>query len=387
MAHITEFTIVGLAGREEACSQKLDRHVNLFFGLNGSGKTSLLRILNSAMTNDASTTQFVPFQHAEVGIYSITYDTVFTYSCEKKPSLPKSTSPETESEEETLLMRVRRTLEEKPPKLSWTVSPKLPKDFQGRWRHRYLPTSRLYPAQTPATARPADSLLLTEEHLDQYFASLVNQLWTTYSAEILGAVQKAQAQGLADILEALLGTRTIQKDTEPLDPTTAYEKVRRFLQRQGSKAIPRDVKGFETNYSQNKQLQSVVSDIDRVEQQIQKAMQPRDKLQGLIEGMFSGNKKVLFTDTAIEIKTKADTDIGLARLSSGEKHLLRIFIETLLAEENSVLIDEPEISMHVDWQRQLVPSMRQLNPGAQLILATHSPEIMANIEDKNIFRL
>jgi predicted ATP-binding protein involved in virulence len=43
--------------------------------------------------------------------------------------------------------------------------------------------------------------------------------------------------------------------------------------------------------------------------------------------------------------------------------------------------------MHIDWQRQLAAVMRQLNPNAQLILAIHSPEIMANIDDEKVFRL
>ena len=64
-----------------------------------------------------------------------------------------------------------------------------------------------------------------------------------------------------------------------------------------------------------------------------------------------------------------------------------IFIETLLVEKNTLLIDEPEMSMHVDWQNRLVSAMGQLNPHAQLIMATHSPEIMVGIDDDKIFKL
>lgn len=52
MSHITEFSISGLAGSDQVYSQKLNQDVNVFFGLNGSGKTSLLKILHSAMSDD-----------------------------------------------------------------------------------------------------------------------------------------------------------------------------------------------------------------------------------------------------------------------------------------------------------------------------------------------
>lgn len=103
--------------------------------------------------------------------------------------------------------------------------------------------------------------------------------------------------------------------------------------------------------------------------------------------MFSGNKEVRFKDRSIDVEAQDNTTIGLSSLSSGEKQVLRIFIETLLASSSSILIDEPEISMHIDWQRQLIPALQQLNPQAQLILATHSPEVMADIDDDKIFRL
>ena len=58
MAHITEFAITGLAGRTDVYSGRFNRDVNIFFGLNGSGKTSLLKILHSAMSRILSGTWF-----------------------------------------------------------------------------------------------------------------------------------------------------------------------------------------------------------------------------------------------------------------------------------------------------------------------------------------
>jgi predicted ATPase len=67
-----------------------------------------------------------------------------------------------------------------------------------------------------------------------------------------------------------------------------------------------------------------------------------------------------------------------AQLSSGEKQLLLIFA-TVMAEENRpaiLLMDEPEASLHFDWQAHLIRNIRQLNPQVQVILSTHSPAVV-----------
>ena len=68
------------------------------------------------------------------------------------------------------------------------------------------------------------------------------------------------------------------------------------------------------------------------------------------------------------------------QLSSGEKQLLVILLTVLLEEEKPyvLLMDEPEISLHVEWQQKLVDNIRMLNPHAQIILTTHSPAVIMN---------
>jgi predicted ATPase len=103
--------------------------------------------------------------------------------------------------------------------------------------------------------------------------------------------------------------------------------------------------------------------------------------------MFTGDKTIVFRDTEIKVNVSGNKDIELNALSSGEKQALYIFIHTLLAEESTLIIDEPEMSLHIDWQKQLIADMKLLNSNAQFIIATHSPEIMSTLEDKYIFPL
>lgn len=92
---------------------------------------------------------------------------------------------------------------------------------------------------------------------------------------------------------------------------------------------------------------------------------------------------VKFTGKKFEFKNgelkfiQDNREISLFKLSSGEKQLLILFIETLLQRKSECifLADEPEISLHIEWQRNIIDSIISLNPKAQIIVATHSPEI------------
>lgn len=72
--------------------------------------------------------------------------------------------------------------------------------------------------------------------------------------------------------------------------------------------------------------------------------------------------------------------IPLHKLSSGEKQLLVILLRVFLMEEQPyvLLMDEPEISLHIEWQYRLFEEIRRLNPNCQIITSTHSPSLFGD---------
>lgn len=71
-------------------------------------------------------------------------------------------------------------------------------------------------------------------------------------------------------------------------------------------------------------------------------------------------------------------------LSSGEKQMLLILLTVLTEDQEPYVLfmDEPEASLHFEWQKQLISIVRELNPKAQMLLTTHSPAmIMDGWED------
>lgn len=65
-------------------------------------------------------------------------------------------------------------------------------------------------------------------------------------------------------------------------------------------------------------------------------------------------------------------------LSSGEKQMLLILLTVLTEDQQpyALFMDEPEASLHFEWQKRLIGIVRELNPHAQVLLTTHSPALI-----------
>ena len=98
----------------------------------------------------------------------------------------------------------------------------------------------------------------------------------------------------------------------------------------------------------------------------------------LVDELFKETNKTIVRDSN-EILFKQDGDILYPyQLSSGEKQMLVILL-TVLVQDNRhgvLFMDEPEISLHVEWQQRLISIIRNLNPNVQIILTTHSPAVI-----------
>lgn len=107
-----------------------------------------------------------------------------------------------------------------------------------------------------------------------------------------------------------------------------------------------------------------------------------DELFEVINRMFSDTgKKISISkgNNSTLVFHQDNESLSLEQLSSGEKQLLLILLKVFLLEKKATLLlmDEPEISLHISWQQKLIESLRILNPQCQLILSTHSPSIFA----------
>jgi predicted ATP-binding protein involved in virulence len=112
----------------------------------------------------------------------------------------------------------------------------------------------------------------------------------------------------------------------------------------------------------------------------QQLSQKKTRFQDIIDELFHDTgKTIVRTENEIRFSQIGEV-IGPYQLSSGEKQMLAILLTVLVEDEQPYVLfmDEPEVSLHIEWQKRLIDLCLELNPNVQIILTTHSPAVVMN---------
>ena len=112
----------------------------------------------------------------------------------------------------------------------------------------------------------------------------------------------------------------------------------------------------------------------------QQISEPKKKFQDMIDSLFADTGKQLVRSRNDIAFSQIGEILTPYQLSSGEKQML-VILMTVLVEDNQpyvLFMDEPEVSLHIDWQQRLIDLILELNPNVQIILTTHSPAVIMN---------
>lgn len=139
-------------------------------------------------------------------------------------------------------------------------------------------------------------------------------------------------------------------------------------------------KSIRSNIDSSDLKAKIVSLIDESEKKVSNLRHPFDVL---AETMME-----ILHHKGIEIDNLIFGDlegsISSDKLSAGEKQMLSFLCYNAFAKKTIIYIDEPELSLHPDWQRRLMPTLMRQGTGNQYIIATHSPFIYSQYPDKEI---
>ncbi len=160
-----------------------------------------------------------------------------------------------------------------------------------------------------------------------------------------------------------------KKYTEVLEKTSKLEKEQ-------SIEILNKTKNNKKDVGLLKEIEELVKNTD-AEKNI--LMKPFTVLSDLIKEIFYDKSiKITKSLTLGETRNAIISD----KLSAGEKQMLGFLCYNFFSDNTSIFIDEPELSLHTDWQRILFPTLLEQSTENQFFVATHSPFIYTQFLDK-----
>ncbi|NCC09308.1 MAG: ATP-binding cassette domain-containing protein [Bacteroidia bacterium] len=128
----------------------------------------------------------------------------------------------------------------------------------------------------------------------------------------------------------------------------------------------------------NRMIERLAAEDEQIRQQAALLSLSKRRFQDLIDDLFSCTRKRIDRKRN-DIAFYQDEELLMPyKLSSGEKQMLIILL-TVLVQDNKpyvLFMDEPEASLHIEWQQRLIGMIRELNPHVQIILSTHSPAVI-----------
>ena len=187
--------------------------------------------------------------------------------------------------------------------------------------------------------------------------------------------------------------------------TQKYADIYEKINNRQSQVLEEIAKKIQNNPDKNK-VSEIPQDPSAVLNAIQKVNEEREQLSKPFSVLSELSRKILRYDairvtgwsghgeTTDGITLGEDRDgitvgetenaISSDKLSSGEKQMLSFLCYNAFSENTAIFIDEPELSLHIDWQRLLLPTLLDQSTGNQFFIATHSPFIFTGYQHKEI---
>ncbi len=213
-----------------------------------------------------------------------------------------------------------------------------------------------------------------------------------YSEELKEAIREKLAEygSLSQKLDRTFPTRLVKRNqkngTSRIQLEVALEKLEHkrsqlisagFLEKEGDIDFAELKKIDESNLNV---LSVYVDDVEQKLSVFDELTRKIDLLVKIVNSRFLHKNLSISKDEGFVFTSSGGKRIPPASLSSGEQHELVLFYTLLfkLGPEALVLIDEPEISLHVVWQQLFLNDLQEITRlvGFDVLIATHSPQII-----------
>lgn len=128
----------------------------------------------------------------------------------------------------------------------------------------------------------------------------------------------------------------------------------------------------------NRMISLLTSGDPEAKEKATKAANMKSRFLDIVDELFAETGKKIDRQSNELSFLQYDERLSPYLLSSGEKQMLLILLTVLTEDQKPYVLfmDEPEASLHFEWQKNLIALVRELNPNAQVILTTHSPALI-----------
>lgn len=368
---IVSIEVEGLHSSNDKILLKFNEDLNIITGRNGAGKTTILKLLWYILSGNIN-----------LAINEINFDKVTI----------------TTSEYECVVERFN----ENACKVQWKDEAGLTTIFEDTYGEEEIRMNGENLRRLIVSAKREGKSLLQEKGTSLFFPTF-RRIEGGFSIESKNSMRSfSKRAGVTDTLEEVLSDLSKQltnknhqfvasvstKDIELLliRKFSEFSEEVNYLQQQISNdAISKIKNSRMNNVDAQNILDEVQIKIEGLEKIRNEKMQPFDALKDLVLNFLkhSGVKLGDKSNNSFNIGDTADT-INSDLLSAGEKQMLSFIAYNTFYQNTIFIIDEPELSLHVDWQRQLLPTLMKQGTSNQFIVATHSPFIYSKYPDKEL---
>lgn len=382
--------------------------VNILIGPNGSGKTTILNLLQFILAVDLKSLAQIRFDKVTVSLSAfnsgprkllsvIPIEQGYRYTLAGVDyDVPVETSNLGRLLRRTSSGRliannvqqdVRDTLQELVPTVWLSVSRRLPVAKEDESQiNLFSPPEQHLESVDQRLRHLMEALSSYRVRLDAQMASRYKDFEKHVLREILYSKENDVYERMGSLPKAHERDRLIR----------AFKAVRLFdadIERRinehfeaAAEALQRVQKGQALNVSDLfvlpliRRTNSLVEFARKLDTERDELFEPLTRYSQNVDGFLRGKRLRVLSDGRISIESTQTEgrQFSVDQLSSGEKQLLILLTEALLREDNPVVYvaDEPELSLHVTWQSMLLKSLQEVGGRMQIIVATHSPDIV-----------
>lgn len=389
--------------------------VNFFYGSNGSGKTTILNIIASILSCDYLALCKLPFSDAEIQFHPRNQKEISIINVTKNQESGFLTSIDDSN------IKIDYVITQKLPedKIDFSLTNRRPRisssDFFKKYNNQHQ--GRNYISQFIADSiwltvsrssysgdreidesskekfNPIDQKIsqVTTE-LAKYFSSLdsaSNTEWKKLQAEIFLSLIQTNSnlqieEKLSKInlsqenqhIDNVLKKAGLEKREYSTKTKSFYSKLKPTIENFTKDGIL-SIEDFSLMLNAVK-LNSIATSWAELQEKQKKIYEKKDLFKETINNLFSGKSIEIIETNEIQLRSSSGKDLSIYDLSSGEKQLLIILGQALTKQSSEwiYIADEPELSLHIDWQENLVKNILAISPNVQIVFATHSPDIV-----------